>query len=244
MRRKSTIISQTEQIRQAIHYGFPGLVLFDDDESNPQITTTNDRQSFSDEWERLSTDKGKSIQIPIKSILFFSSIHSEREKFLNGISNEDDHQISVLILSYSDVQNIFASVPSVANKWLPCPLQWHNKTTSLKLGGSLEQIKLRLVTFMQEVPVHLPVVLSYIRGTTDADHFVMIGYQLGRKQQEKIINEIIRAYEIQINNGWHPRFVFSFTKNQNYILFFRRSIIFCAWSGLSYDHYPSNEKND
>lgn len=56
MRRKSIIISQTEQIRQAIHYGFPGLVLFDDDESNPQITTTNDRQSF---WDRLSTDKGK-----------------------------------------------------------------------------------------------------------------------------------------------------------------------------------------
>ena len=28
MRRKSTIISQTEQIHQAIHYGFAGLVLF------------------------------------------------------------------------------------------------------------------------------------------------------------------------------------------------------------------------
>jgi hypothetical protein len=61
---------------------------------------------------------------------------------------------------------------------------------------------------MREVPVHLPVVLAHIRGTTDADHFVMIGYQLGRKQQEKVINEIIRAYENQMNNGWHPRFVF------------------------------------
>jgi hypothetical protein len=61
MRRKSTIISQTEQIRQAIHYGFSGLVLFDDDdEANQQITTTtNDRQSFSDEWRRIPTEKGK-----------------------------------------------------------------------------------------------------------------------------------------------------------------------------------------
>ena len=60
MRRKSTIISQTEQIRQVIRYRFAGIVLFDD-ESNEQITTTttNDRQSFSDEWKRLSTENGK-----------------------------------------------------------------------------------------------------------------------------------------------------------------------------------------
>ncbi|CAF4228132.1 unnamed protein product [Rotaria sp. Silwood2] len=199
MRRKSTIISQTEQIRQAIRYGFVGLVLFDDNESNQQITTTNDRQSFSNEWRRLSTEK-------------------DRQKFLDGISNDDDRQISVLILSYSDVEKIFSSD---TNKWLSCPIQWHNKTTSLKLGGLLQQTKLNLITFMQEVPVHLPFVLGYIRGTIDADRFIMIGYQLGRKQQEKIINEIILAYENQIKNGWRPR----------------RSIIFSAWSGLSYDHY-------
>lgn len=58
MRRKSTIISQTEQIRQAIRYGFGGLVLFDHDESNQQITTTDERQSFSEEWARLLTEKG------------------------------------------------------------------------------------------------------------------------------------------------------------------------------------------
>ncbi|CAF0853609.1 unnamed protein product [Rotaria sordida] len=203
MRRKSTIISQTEQIRQAIHYGFAGLVLFDDDDDdndvNQQITTTNDRQSFSNEWERLSTEK-------------------ERQKFLDGIPNDDDRQISVLILSYSDVKKIFSSD---TNKWLPCPIQWHNKTPSLKLGGLLQQIKLHFITFMQEVPVHLPFVLGYVRGTIDADRFIMIGYQLGRKQQEKIINEIILAYEKQIKNGWRPR----------------RSIIFSAWSGLSYDRY-------
>jgi hypothetical protein len=185
MRRKSSIISQTEQIRQAIHYRFAALVLFDDDDQPNQITTTNDRQTFSQEWERLSTDK-------------------ERQKFLDGISNEDDRQIPVLILSYSDVQNIFSSE---SNKWLSVPNQWHDKPTSLKLGGSLQQTKLRLTTFMQEVPVQLPIVLASIQGTIDAEHFVMIGYQLGRKQQEKIINEIIRAYENQINNGWHPRFV-------------------------------------
>jgi hypothetical protein len=185
MRRKSTIISQTEQIRQAIHYGFAGLVLFDDDEPIP--TTTNDRQSFSDEWRRLSTEKDK------------------QQKFLDGISNEDDHQISVIILSYSDVLNIFSSFPSDSNKWLPCPSQWHKKPTLLKLGGLLKQTKLRLTNFMQEVPVHLPIVLGYIRGTIDAEHFIMIGYQLGRKQQEKVIDEIIRAYGNQIENGWHPK---------------------------------------
>jgi hypothetical protein len=188
MRRKSTIISQTEQIRQAIYYRFAGLVLFDDDESNPQIATTNDRQSFSDEWQRLSTEKDK------------------QQKFLDGIFTEDDHQISLLILSYSDVENIFSSV---TNKWLSCPSEWHNKPTSLKLGGLLKQTKLRLINFMQEIPVHLPVVLGYVRGTVDAEHFIMIGYQLGKKQQEKVINEIIQAFDNQITNGWHPRLVFS-----------------------------------
>jgi hypothetical protein len=185
MRRQSTIISQTEQIHQAIRYKFAGLVLFDDDEQPNQITTTNDRQTFSQEWERLSTDK-------------------ERQKLIDGSSSEDDRQIPVLILSYSDVQNIFSSE---TNKWLPVPNQWHNKPTLLKLGGLLQQTKLRLITFMQEVPVQLPVVLGFVRGTIDADHFIMIGYQLGRKQQERIINEIIGTYENQIKNGWHPRLV-------------------------------------
>ncbi len=61
---------------------------------------------------------------------------------------------------------------------------------------------------MQEVPVHLPIVLGYIPGTVNAEHFLMIGYQLGRKQQEKVVNEIIRAYENQMKNDWHPRYVF------------------------------------
>jgi hypothetical protein len=36
----------------------------------------------------------------------------------------------------------------------------------------------------------------------------MIGYQLGKKQQEKVINEMIEAYENQMKNGWQPRFIF------------------------------------
>ncbi|CAF5120147.1 unnamed protein product, partial [Rotaria magnacalcarata] len=65
IRRKSTIISQTKQIHQAIHYGFAGLVLFDDDDNSnddqtsQNMTITNDRHSFSEEWGRLSTEKGK-----------------------------------------------------------------------------------------------------------------------------------------------------------------------------------------
>ena len=200
MRRRSTLISQTEQIRQAIRYGFTALVLFDDNDANPQIATTNDRQSFAHEWARLSTNK-------------------ERENFLGGISNDDDRSIAVLILSYADVQNIFSSTPA-SNNWLPCPSEWHNKTTSLKLGGSLQQSKLRLITFMQEVPTQLPVVLGHVRGKSDPDHFVMVGYQLGQKQQEKVINEMIAAYENQMKNGWQPRFVFLVPKNLVSIIFF------------------------
>jgi hypothetical protein len=57
LRRQSTIISQIEQIHQAIHYGFGGLVLFDDNE-NQQITTTNNRHSFFLEWARYRGAKG------------------------------------------------------------------------------------------------------------------------------------------------------------------------------------------
>jgi hypothetical protein len=58
MRRRSTVISQTEQIRRAVHYRFAGLVLFDDDDDQQMTGTTNSRQSFSEEWKRLSTEKG------------------------------------------------------------------------------------------------------------------------------------------------------------------------------------------
>ena len=59
MRRKATVISQTEQIRQASRYGFAGVVLFDDGEQHAQMNTTTDRQSFADEWERRSSGRGK-----------------------------------------------------------------------------------------------------------------------------------------------------------------------------------------
>lgn len=57
MRRHPTVISQIEQIRQAIHYGFGGLILFDDPD-NQQISTTNDRHAFFREWARYLTSQG------------------------------------------------------------------------------------------------------------------------------------------------------------------------------------------
>ena len=62
MRRKTTVISQTEQIRRAGRYGFAGLVLFDDGEQQPHMNATSDRQSFVDEWERLSSARGETNQ--------------------------------------------------------------------------------------------------------------------------------------------------------------------------------------
>jgi len=48
--------------------------------------------------------------------------------------------------------------------------------------------------------------MSSIRGTIDAERFIIIGYRLGSIQQNKIINEIIQIYTNQIKNGWQPRF--------------------------------------
>ena len=58
MRRQSTVLSQTEQIHQAIYYGFGAVVLFDDRE-NQQVTTTNNRQPFYREWVRHADIQGK-----------------------------------------------------------------------------------------------------------------------------------------------------------------------------------------
>jgi hypothetical protein len=60
---------------------------------------------------------------------------------------------------------------------------------------------------MQDVNIQLPVVMSYIRGTMDDEHFIMVGYQLGPIQQNKIINEIVQAYANQMKAGWTPKFV-------------------------------------
>jgi len=55
MRRQPNVISQIEQIHQAIHYGFGGLIFFDD-EPQEQIPMTNDRHSFFQEWIRYYHD--------------------------------------------------------------------------------------------------------------------------------------------------------------------------------------------
>lgn len=107
-----------------------------------------------------------------------------------------------MILSYPNVQSLFTAE---SNDWFPSPPEWKDASTTLRIGGPLLKTKFHLTTSMQDVPAHLPAVLGYLRGTTDADRFVMIGYQLGRKQQEKVLNEIISAFEQQKKQGWEPR---------------------------------------
>ncbi len=77
----------------------------------------------------------------------------------------------------------------------------------MKIGGTLSKSKIQLTVNVEESKIELPIVMGSIRGTTDAENFVMIGYQLGATQQNKIINEIIQAFTNQIKNGWKPRFV-------------------------------------
>jgi hypothetical protein len=76
----------------------------------------------------------------------------------------------------------------------------------LKIGGTLLTFKIRFVVNIEQIKIQLPIVMSSIRGTIDAERFIMIGYQLGSIQQNKIINEIIQIYTNQIKNGWQPRF--------------------------------------
>ena len=169
MRRGKTIISQTEQIHQAIHYGFGGLVLFDDNENQQTTTTTNNRPTFYSDWLRHPGMKGK-----IKSnnyfylFLFFKNV----KIILMRISYDKDHSISVLILSYDDVQRIFGSLQPDSNQWLSCPDQWHNKPTTLKLGGTLSSSKIQLTVNVEETKIELPVVMSSIRGTIDPERFM------------------------------------------------------------------------
>lgn len=56
-------------------------------------------------------------------------------------------------------------------------------------------------------PTQLPAVLGCVQGKSDPDYFVMIGYQLGKNQQEKIVNEILEAYKNEMKNGWQPMYV-------------------------------------
>jgi hypothetical protein len=147
------------------------------------------------------------------------------------------------MLSYDDVQRIFGSLQPDSNQWLSCPYQWHNKPTPLKIGGTLLTFKFRLIVNVQEMKIQLPIVMSSIRGIIDPDRFIMIGYRLGSTEQNKIINEIIKAYTSQIKNGWNPKFVlFLNILFQLFIyLFCRRSILFSAWSGLDYDQYTGKD---
>ena len=62
MRRRSTLISTTEQIRQAIRYQFSALVLFDDDEQSSEENPldSKSRLTLAQEGKRLKSKKGSS----------------------------------------------------------------------------------------------------------------------------------------------------------------------------------------
>ena len=116
-----------------------------------------------------------------------------------------DHSICVLTLSYDNVQRIFESLQPDSNQWSTPPLDWHNQSTPMKIGGPLTTIKLRLVVNVEQVKVELPVVMSSIRGSLDPEHFVMIGHQLSSANQNHIVNQIVQTYVNQMKAGWKPK---------------------------------------
>jgi hypothetical protein len=71
----------------------------------------------------------------------------------------------------------------------------------------LTSFKFRFVVNVQTVKIQLPVVMSSIQGTLEADRFIMIGFQLSLTKQNRILNEIIQIFTNQIKNGWKPKFV-------------------------------------
>jgi len=78
---------------------------------------------------------------------------------------------------------------------------------TLKVGGSLTNLTVRLTVNYEEEKVNLPMVMSSIRGDIDADRFVMIGSKLGAQQQSQILTELIQIFTNQIRTGWKPKFV-------------------------------------
>ncbi len=71
----------------------------------------------------------------------------------------------------------------------------------------MTSFKFRFVVNVQTVKIQLPVVMSSIQGTLEADRFIMIGFQLSLTKQNRILNEIIQIFTNQIKNGWKPKFV-------------------------------------
>lgn len=133
--------------------------------------------------------------------------------------NDKEHSISVLILSYNDIEKLFESLQSDSNSWLSCPNQWHKEKTSLKIGGQLTNFKIRLSVNTEDIQVQLPFVISSIQGTIDPDKFIIIGYKLNSIEQNKIIYEIIKAFTNQTKNGWNPKFVLVFIYSLFYFIF-------------------------
>ena len=117
----------------------------------------------------------------------------------------DENPIPVLILSNSDVENIFSIVQSDSNRWFPSPLNWYKENQSISLGGFVQNKELRFIVHFQEIPMYLPNIFGLIQGNDQTDHFVLLTFRLIKKQQETIINEIIHSFQKQIQNGWQPK---------------------------------------
>lgn len=131
----------------------------------------------------------------------------DREKYLDGIFNGQGQSIPLLVFSNDGIRKMFEAFRPDADAWSPCPPEWANQSTISKIGGALKNFKLRFVTNVENTKIQFPAVMSSIRGNVEPDRFVMIGSRLTSPQQNRMLNELIQAYIIQIQNGWKPKFV-------------------------------------
>lgn len=187
MRRNPSIITVTEQIRQAINYRSSALILFDDHE-NDQTTTVNQRISLFEKWRRYTNSEAK-----------------ERDLLLDGIYNNQNKTIPVLTVNLQDIYNVFGLIQAETAQWLSLPTEWYKNPIPIKLAGTLSNFKIRVSVEVQDVTIQLPTLMAFIRGSVDQDHFILVGFQINSARQNKIINELIQSYSNQIKQGWTPK---------------------------------------
>ena len=137
-----------------------------------------------------TTQIRQAIRHRFAALVLFADPQDEKQnsESVDDRINDEDNPICVLLLPYSDVQKIFSA--------------------NLSAGIVFEEKRLRLISHLQEIPVHLPNVFGLIRGDEEEERFVMIGIELARREEEKVIEQIIRIFQKQIQRRWKPRFVF------------------------------------
>lgn len=135
------------------------------------------------------------------------SLVAERDQFIDGNTNFFGKKIPVLVFSREQVLKVFSFIETNTKGWPPVPTEWYKDPVAFKLGGKLTNFKIRVTVDLQEVPVQKPVLMSLIKGSTDENHFVLVGYQIKLQRQSKIISELIQSFANQIKQGWRPKFV-------------------------------------